>query len=773
MTSKSSFFDLLRENFKRRYWSAALSLLLFFFIYPVSAMLSSAAVLSEDEIRTLEARVGREAALHMLRSRLLTDWQALVSADNTVILFFMLLLAAALVFSGFRYLHSKQQTDFWHSLPVSRTRMFLAVNLNSLLIAAVPMLLMNVIGAVIIQVSTGSASCVPYALYQSLLILFFFLLFCMTALLALLLTGSLIVGLLGFCVFLGIGPTFTATLFWMRNSFFHTAWSDPSFYNRISQYTSPFALCLKVDGSSAAHRALAALAAAAVLFCLNLFLCRIRPSEAAEKAMAFPRSEAPVKFAVVITVGLVGAMMFQEIRGSFGWALFGMVCGVLLTHCLMEIIYRFDFRNLFARKLQLLACFLLTLGIFSLFRFDLAGYDRWIPAESQVAGAVLFSDSVEPYFYQINAVPSLRGNEGAHWVAQERGRGIEDALREMELSDLQAVRRAAEQGIAALEPSGSRSGAARQTKQGYDNSDSHYGAVTICWHLKNGRSIFRTYYMDLSPVRDELDSIQADPSFRNALYPVLTASAEEIAGINYYSFDGPDNVPGTRPHQSADDAARTARILSAYQKEFTALTAETRRHEAPVACLQFKDAAFQTAADTLRQDHAGGFESYLGVFNSIGWYPVYPSFRETLAALSDCGVDVSPSKYAEQVTALQFTDVSPMPEDLSSEEQETGSWRKPQLLVTDRSLIRECLSHAVLRELPYCDPMTLSYTMTDVMAVMDSGTGEAPSLPAGDLSWAQDTRMITLQGDHVPAEIRSAFGPAEEEAFLKSLSTAY
>ena len=31
MTSNSSFFDLMRENFKRRYWSAALSLLVFFF----------------------------------------------------------------------------------------------------------------------------------------------------------------------------------------------------------------------------------------------------------------------------------------------------------------------------------------------------------------------------------------------------------------------------------------------------------------------------------------------------------------------------------------------------------------------------------------------------------------------------------------------------------------------------------------------------------------------------------------------------------------------
>ena len=94
------------------------------------------------------------------------------------------MMAAALAFSGFRYLHSRQQTDFYHSLPVSRTRLFLAVNLNSFLIAAVPCLLMSLVSAMIIQISTGAATCVPWALGQTCLQLCFFLGFCMTALLA-------------------------------------------------------------------------------------------------------------------------------------------------------------------------------------------------------------------------------------------------------------------------------------------------------------------------------------------------------------------------------------------------------------------------------------------------------------------------------------------------------------------------------------------------------------------------------------------------------------
>ena len=184
MTSNSSFFDLMRENFKRRYWFAALSLLVYFFVYPVATLLFAGDALSEDSVGYLESFYGRDAALRIARAQLLDQWEKWVSAENSFIAGVLLLMAAALAFSGFRYLHSRQQTDFYHSLPVSRTRLFLAVNLNSFLIAAVPCLLMSLVSAMIIQISTGAATCVPWALGQTCLQLCFFLGFCMTALLS-------------------------------------------------------------------------------------------------------------------------------------------------------------------------------------------------------------------------------------------------------------------------------------------------------------------------------------------------------------------------------------------------------------------------------------------------------------------------------------------------------------------------------------------------------------------------------------------------------------
>ena len=531
----------------------------------------------------------------------------------------------------------------------------------------------------------------------------------------------------------------------------------------------------------AAYRALIALVLAAVLFFLNLFLYRRRPSEAAEKAMAFPKTEAPIKCILAVTFGLTLGMMFHEIRSSDSWALFGLACGVILTHCIMEIIYRFDFRNLFARKMQLALCLAAALGIFSVFRFDLLGYDRWLPAESKVEGAAMFSTPLETNLGLFNNRIVVAGREGYHSVGQEGARSQSDMLREMRLADPSAARSAAVRGIESLKS---------------NDEYIHPGTVVVAWHLKGGRTVFRSYYMDLSDVRAELDQVCADPGFRAAVYPILTVKPEEIAGINYYDASGPDHVPGagvpanaadagsTGVPDNGDGAARIAKILTAYQKEFGTLTAETRRQEAPIGCLQFKDHEFQAAADLIRREHPSDFSDYLGTFNDIGWYPVYPSFNETLAALSSCGVTMNAALTGENVAALEIRDISPASEENALMPARREGWnpetveehensRKPPMLVTDKAKIEEFLSHAVSRELPYAEPMTVFYSAANVYVLMDRTKALTPAEKGGDPEWNRETQLFCFQGDHVPGEVRDYFGPEDDEVFRSYMNTAY
>ena len=102
MTSKSSFSDLLRENLKRRLWSAALSLLLFFFLYPVAALLSASEAFSPENTVTFSADMTQEMILFMARRSLHTSWISWVSAENPLFCFLLPVTAMIPSFSGFR-----------------------------------------------------------------------------------------------------------------------------------------------------------------------------------------------------------------------------------------------------------------------------------------------------------------------------------------------------------------------------------------------------------------------------------------------------------------------------------------------------------------------------------------------------------------------------------------------------------------------------------------------------------------------------------------------
>ena len=98
MTLKNSFSDLLRENLKRRLWSAALSLLLFFFLYPVAALLSASGAFSPERAGTFSEDMTQEMILFMTRRSLHTSWISWVSAENPLFCFLLPVTAMILSF---------------------------------------------------------------------------------------------------------------------------------------------------------------------------------------------------------------------------------------------------------------------------------------------------------------------------------------------------------------------------------------------------------------------------------------------------------------------------------------------------------------------------------------------------------------------------------------------------------------------------------------------------------------------------------------------------
>ena len=128
--------------------------------------------------------------------------------------------------------------------------------------------------------------------------------------------------------------------------------------------------------------------AAIVVTALALFLFRIRKSERAGTALAFNPIKLPVKIIICVVMGTAFAEIFKMlVYESELWFWVGLVLGTVIFHCVVEIIYAFDFRAIFRKPLQLVIILaVLCAGLLTM-QADVFGYDEWLPDEGSVAAA--------------------------------------------------------------------------------------------------------------------------------------------------------------------------------------------------------------------------------------------------------------------------------------------------------------------------------------------------------------------------------------------------
>ena len=129
------------------------------------------------------------------------------------------------------------------------------------------------------------------------------------------------------------------------------------------------------------------------------------------------------------------------------WAFFGLVCGCLISHSVIEILYHFDFRKLFAHPVHMAACFVTATLLFLNFSQDWMGYDTYLPKEDEVESSYLDSycgiDWVE---YGVYEKIEKETKTKIDW-----NREYEYAKDHMYLTDTQRVLELAQSGIECME----------------------------------------------------------------------------------------------------------------------------------------------------------------------------------------------------------------------------------------------------------------------------------------------------------------------------------
>lgn len=702
MTSRSLFFKYMKENTKQRIWSLTLTLLLCFFAFPVmTALWSSTAFRPEN----LNSSLPADLALAQAQRDFTRDMLRMYSMKGGALAFMLTIAAVVLAASGFAYLHSKKKTDFYHSLPIRREMLYAVTCLNGFLYMAVAYLGFLTIAAVMIRVKG-----VPFdwgSLYlASVEHLCFFALVYMTAILSMLLTGNLVVGLLGTGVLFSWGPVICMTISAYFSEYFTTFYGDDSFLLALIERTSsPVAWYVKACMSSQPGRmALGAMLAAAVLFLLGMLLYRRRPSEAAGHAMAFPITEPIIRFLIVVPSSLLLGAMFHAMMYEDGWTVFGLVCGLLLVSCIIEIIYHFDFKSLFAHKRQLLVSAVFVGVVFAIFRFDLFGYDRYLPATEKLASGGIYCDLLDPdaTSQYHSTVEYTEGWYGVTFDAMPSSTLAD----EMQISDdqgLELLHTIAAQGV--HDAAEARDRFLRGGGRSYDleEGDAAFHNVTIAWHLRNGRTVYRSYRVNASGVRAALEAIYDLDAYKMAMYPVLSLTADDVAGINYKEED-------ECSHVKLSGADMKAALLAAYQEELKALTSETRAREMPIAEIQFKTNEQQALIQKLR-DEGGNYT----LFNHYYYYPIYPSFTKTIALLRACGIEVGGMLTPEKTASitLSYQGVSVSEDEMAPADTELGQRqrkylsddRRAMLTVTDPEQIREILAASTSRSVVSLNPL--------------------------------------------------------------------
>lgn len=619
MISKSLSIKLMREDGKRRLWVFALTFLLAFFAMTVV----SAMYISRHDFTTL------------YRNELVVSVVQYNTAGNVL---FTIISALLCGFTSFAYLHSKKKVDFFHSLPIKREKLFLVNFLNGILIYVVSYLL-NLLCCLVLVAANGggffgaAAGGLSVFAYN----LSYFILIYSVVVLSAMLTGNLVVNMLGAVVLLFYGPVLCLLIDGYYSTMFTTYYSrSGNLLHYLEERLSPIVAYI------CSHSAWGALLAAALITALSLALYRIRRSEAAGKAMAFKLSMAPIKIAIVLVSSMLSGLIFYDIVDTGIWMLFGVLCGCLLSYCIIEVIYHFDFRKAFAHKLQFFGCAAGCVLIFSIFQFDLLGYDSYLPRESNVESvAISWNDKT----WVSNQSAAYREEFDEYFL--NYGENYPNyRLSNMEITDYGLVYPVLERAVELAKAE--RKGGISQWMAGHGEENGYPDQnIVVRYRMKGGRSVYRTYSLWIEDMQDAVNKIWDSEEYKEGIYPILNMDPAKLSQIAYREIN--DNF------ELKLSEIQMQELLTAYQKDLMNSKSADAAERVPMGTLSFID---KNLRSYYLQEVEKGYvtDNFLEWSVTINPYPVFSDYDNTNALLASYGIKLGESLSAEDISEIRISD---------------------------------------------------------------------------------------------------------------------
>lgn len=722
MTSKNLFFKLMREDWKNRLWAPALIALASFFAYPV--FLAFMAGKADRDWNTAAE------AFHWFSEQSIR-W---ISFENGVAVFFVVVVSLVCGLSSFYYLTSRKRVDFYHSIPVRLEILFLVHYADGILMPAIPYALALATSVIVCAangVSTDALCTTAVSAY--ILHMIYYILCYTTVVIASLMTGHLVIGFFGSMVLMFYMPIAASLFESFFESFFLSYYypgDDSVFENliRISPVMEyAHTVSLYADQKPVVMVAAVALIVSLILIAAAVFLYKKRPSEAAGKAMAFAVSQPVIRVLITVVAGLGIGDFFWSLQHSNGWMVFGAVCGSLISHCVIESIYHFDFRKLFSHKEQLAFSTLAALAILFSFRFDVFGYDTYLPSADKVAYAsvdigrlndwVSYGRLVEDQeiygqrvLYSYEFMPSeiymaqhLKSTD-VNTILNIAAAGIEEnRLRKNEWDQRGTGENAVTYEMAEV--------TAAPAETSDESETARYTTATVTYTLKSGRRVIRNYSINMTKSYELIKKLSQDEEYQKAAYPLLAADADTFVNVRY-------RQSRSKGDQSLKNLTAEERneVFSAYRQEFSAMTLEQMKEEMPVGLIRFTTETDEKAIAWWNNpdlDTVSSRNYYYGAdVRDQDFYPVYPSFDKTIRLLGQYGICVKDEALSDKIVSVTVSGYAP-----NSDSYQTVTFTDPEEIKALGDITRN-------ERMLYYDPMYEEDDLTVEVMISDK-TGKA------------------------------------------------
>lgn len=619
MTSRNLFLKLQKEDMKRRIWTISLSMLAFFLLFTVVCALKVSDYVYQSK------QLGYNSYVEGWIYNKIIEF---MGPMNEFLILITIVGAVICGLSGFFYLHSRKKVDLFHSMAIRREKLFAIVYSNGLLIYIVPYLINLLLCFIILGVNHYmNMEVFLVAITAFGINILYYILMYTIAIIAVMLTGNIIVSFLGTGVFYFYGPFVIGVIYEYFSQFFKSYYTTSNIGDFIIAL-SPFGNYINLaemvslrDGSEAISTILLVIAVNIVLIFCAVFLYKKRPSEAAGKAMVFPVSKPIIKLALVIPMSLAGGILFMNISNGYhtAWLIFGLIFSLLISYGIVEIIYNFDIRKAFHGKVYILASAVVVGVIVCIFKFDLFGYDTYIPDKNNVKTMSVAISGIDEHLQYYEFI-----GKDENVQTMQRMSDLDYQLKHMELTSYESAYAISEIGIEYLlkdKDEEKKSAEELAMKMDVEGDECYYYRVK--YTLDRGKEVYRQYMIPLNKTYDLLQDVYEDLDYKKGHYPIYQLNGSQIKKVSCYNqFEDKEFSLNTDEKNE---------LMEIYRAELSKLSLDDIVDTQPIATLLLE----------------------IEYFNLV--YHVYPFFDNTINFLNEHGFDATRLVITSDIREISVT----------------------------------------------------------------------------------------------------------------------